>query len=220
MDIHKSLYLILISTIFILNSIMGFNAQVEVYFFPEQENEFNKTLYSHFDSLKAGEEIFVCIHSINDKKFINKLIALKNRGVGVNLIFDAMDVNLHHKCKQLSNKFLQNSIVPVVKINFAFKKKNFMHNKFVVVRDCVYTGSANYTFPINPEPDFLDNDETILVIQSPEVAKLYIDEFFDIQSNIFKNYLANFLSGNWHSENLPSWVLDLFDNIYLNYFVN
>lgn len=218
MDIHNSLYLILISTIFFLNSIIGFDAQVEVYFFPEQENKFKKILYSQLDSLNNGEEIFVCIHSINDKKFINKLIALKKRGIRVNLIFDAMDVNMHHKDKQLSNKLLQNYIVPVVKIDFAVNKKNYMHNKFIVIRDHVYTGSANYTFPINPEPDFLDNDDTILIIQSPELAKLYIDEFFDIQSNIFKNYLANFLSGNWQYKNLPEWVLDLFENICSNYF--
>lgn len=91
---------------------------------------------------------------------------------------DMMGVALSDKCKyELNNQPWQNPIksvgVPLL------TKGDLLHHKYAVIdQKTVITGSHNWTEAANT-----GNDETILVIENPQVAAHYVREFERLYSN-------------------------------------
>ena len=83
-----------------------------------------------------------------------------------------------------------------------------MHNKFMVVDDIVITGSANYT-----EVAFRVNDEAVMVINSPDIARQFGDEFDEIQKRTFDEYISHITSGKEPESFSPSFK-ELFRKTY------
>ena len=135
-----------------------------------------------------------------DSNFVDKLIDLKRRGTEVEVIYDAAS----HDSLSVMRRFSNGGIVPV--LTPAQKCKDFipmddyrlMHNKFMVVDDIVITGSANFT-----EVAFRVNDEAVMVINSPDIARQFGDEFDEIQKRTFDEYISHITSEREPSEREP-----------------
>lgn len=134
---------------------------VQVYFSPEGgcEQAVIRTINS------AKKTIDVAIYSFTSRKIAQSLVAAKKRGVRIRIIMDK-DQN---RSKYSKKRYLQKYRIPIA----TNRGEGLMHHKFAVIdTQIVITGSYNWTVSAN-----MYNHENLLIIKSPELAKIYEKEF-------------------------------------------
>lgn len=136
------------------------NPSVEVFF--STTEDLNNKLAECIE--RAREDIKGCFYGIKSEEVASALIKAHLRGVKVQIVIDE------------GRLFLENSLYPKLK-NFDLVKEDtttsgLMHHKFCVIDGgMVWTGSYNP----NPYAEYENNDA--VVVQSKEVAAVYIREF-------------------------------------------
>ncbi|MCQ2753721.1 MAG: phospholipase D-like domain-containing protein [bacterium] len=145
--------------------------KIKVYFSP-QDKGIQNAILPLIDNAK--NYIYIPTFVLTEKRVTNSLIQAKNRNVDIKIIMDALNASMRHtKHKELR----QNGIL-VKTENYAGK----MHAKTMIIDDrYVVIGSMNFSNSGENR-----NDENMLVIENPEVAK-YLKQFFDYQWNKIDN---------------------------------
>lgn len=125
----------------------------------------------------AKNYIYIPAFLITHKNLTNALMEAYKRGVDIKLIIDA--TNVYTRNSTLLT--LRTSGVPVKVENYAGK----MHSKVMIIDDkYVITGSTNFSNSGENK-----NDENMLIIESPKIAKFYKDFFLYLWSKIPDKYL-------------------------------
>ncbi len=168
-----------------------------------------------FSLLKSAQrQVLVAMYWITDHTIVDKLIELKQRGINVEIIFDESS----HDRMRIMNKLLHNNIVPII---FTSEMRGFglerhrvrlMHNKFVVVDDTVFTGSANFTRKAFDQSLGRNrNYENIVILHSPRMAQQYQTTFRNIEEETFNLYVELVATVQF----LPGWSKVIF-RLYRN----
>jgi phosphatidylserine/phosphatidylglycerophosphate/cardiolipin synthase-like enzyme len=180
---------------------------VQVYFVPENQVAMNRELVALLDN--ARRQVLIAMYWITEDSIIDKLIALKRKGIDVHLIFDESS----NESINLINRLLHNSILPVIFPSKSMLGIGFMHNKFLVIDNAiVWTGSANFTkTAINSENRF-SNHENVIILHSEDIAQKFTQAFFNIEKHTFNLYIM-FIANN-AAEFLPRWINQLVPLLY------
>ncbi|MFI3301134.1 MAG: phospholipase D-like domain-containing protein [Candidatus Gastranaerophilales bacterium] len=147
---------------------------VDVYFSPNKNIATNGVL----PIIKnATNYIYVPIFYLTDKNIFNELENAKNRGVDVKVIVDAHYANTMHS-----------KIDEIRKLGLKVKAENWggkMHMKSLVADDnYVIVGSCNFT-----NSGMNNNDENMLIIQNPILAKEFKKKFEEYWNVIPEKWL-------------------------------
>lgn len=122
----------------------------------------DKIILEYLD--KSEQEILFASFTLTHDEISSKLIEKSNNKINVEGLIEARNWNLKG-----SDTTLMNNSFPIIKDT----NKNNMHHKFFVIDNkYVITGSMN---PTNAGANY--NDEFILVIENPKIAKLYKQEY-------------------------------------------
>ena len=113
----------------------------------------------------AKSQILVQAYSFTSAPIAKALLTAHKRGMKVEVILDKSQ----RMEKYSSATFLANSIIPT----FIDDAHGIAHDKIMIIdRQTVITGSFNFTKAAEEK-----NAENLLIIQSPELAKLYIENW-------------------------------------------
>lgn len=158
----KNHYLSLTVTIFLLALVFSahaFQADIsEVCFSPE--GGCTEKIVSQINQSKTT--IHVQAYSFTSADIAKALLEAKKRGVDVRVILDKSQ----RTQKYSSATFFKNSSIPI----FIDSAHAIAHNKVMIIDGKkVITGSFNFTKAAEEK-----NAENVLVIQSPELAKVYL----------------------------------------------
>ena len=139
-------------------------ADVEVYFSPSGGCQ-----QAVVESInKAASEIDVAIYIFTNPDIAEALVAAKVRGVKVRVLLDGDNVDMNYS----KAESLVDNGIPVRHETGT----GLMHNKFAVVDDSItLTGSFNWTRAAESA-----NDENLLKITSPDLARQYAEEFSEL----------------------------------------
>jgi phosphatidylserine/phosphatidylglycerophosphate/cardiolipin synthase-like enzyme len=125
---------------------------------------------------RADKEILVAIYNITRKNITSALAHAVRRGVKVRLKYESKSHSDSEKMNDAID-YLEGKGVECTPIRMP-DKEGIMHDKFTVIdRKRVLTGSFNYTSSASTV-----NYENLVLIESPAVAKRYIEEFEKIKS--------------------------------------
>ena len=137
-------------------------SKIRVYFSPQDKIITNAIIPLLND---AKRYIYIPVFVITHKEFNQALINAKNRGVEIKIIVDATSAGSTYS----SVKNLRANKIPVKAENRAGK----MHMKSIIIDDkYVITGSMNFT-----KSGESYNDENVLVIENPAMAKAFKSKF-------------------------------------------
>ena len=146
---------------------------ITVYFAPGKR--ITEGLCAFIDSAK--ESVDVCIYDLDLPSVADALIQARNRGVKVSVVTDSDN----RKLKAVDR--LEKAGIAVV----ADERSTIMHNKFVIVdHRKVWTGSFNFT-----ENGESKNDNNALILDSVEIANLYLEKFEEYMSGDFSKSASN-----------------------------
>ena len=157
---------------------------------------------------RAKEKILIAMYWLTYQPFINKLIELKRKkNLDIQVIIDESMLGQRGANGKI-DKLIENGIVPLI---FPSKSiKGIMHHKFIVVDDhAVWTGSANLTGSVLGKSDYINN-ENIVVIYSWPIAQQFGRVFYDLQEEIFQEYIRLISEG----EKLPYRLRRLSHDLY------
>lgn len=136
----------------------------------------------------AERTILVQAYSFTSAPIAKALVNAKERGVNVKVILDKSQFKSE---KYSSSKFLANQNIPV----WIDNRVAIAHNKVMVIDDReVLTGSFNFTKAAQYK-----NAENLLIIQSPELAKLYSQNWqrrLAVSASLSQFALLSFKKGN------------------------
>ncbi len=135
---------------------------VTVYFSPQDKGTKN-AIIPLINNAKSY--IYIPTFVLTDKGVTASLIEAKKRGVDVKIIIDALNASVQHS----KHKELRGGGIPVKTENYAGK----MHSKSIIIDD-EYTIIGSMNFSNSGENR---NDENLIVIENPEIAKSYKDFF-------------------------------------------
>lgn len=125
----------------------------------------------------AKHNIYVPAFLITHKSFTNSLIAAYKRGVNVKIIIDATNTGTRNSTLIP----LRTAGVPVKVENYAGK----MHSKTIIIDNkYIVTGSTNFSNSGENK-----NDENMLIIENPKIAKFYAEFFEYLWAKIPDKYL-------------------------------
>jgi len=163
----KKPFYVLIGAAFLLTLAYGFgryhaltpsNPPLQVYFSPN--GGCTDATIKEIDNAKS--EILVQAYSFTSTAIAKALLNAHKRGVNVEAVLDKSQ----RKEKYTSATFLANSRIPT----FIDSVHAIAHNKIMIIDgQTVITGSFNFTKAAEEK-----NAENLLIIKSPELAKLYI----------------------------------------------
>jgi phosphatidylserine/phosphatidylglycerophosphate/cardiolipin synthase-like enzyme len=137
------------------------NPPVQVYFSPN--GGCTDAIIKQINNAKS--EILVQAYSFTSTTIAKALLEAHKRGVKVEAILDKSQ----RKEKYTSATFLANSRIPT----FIDAAHAIAHNKIMIIDGTtVITGSFNFTKAAE-----MRNAENLLIIKSPELAKLYIENW-------------------------------------------
>ena len=123
----------------------------------------SKVLISLFS--RANESIYVMIYSFTLDGVAEALIQAVNRGVDVRVVIE--ERNAFSRGSEYQ-RLLENGVSVRLDGN-----PSLMHNKVAIIDgQIVITGSMNWSFSGDTR-----NDENIIVIQDPQLAESYLEEF-------------------------------------------
>ena len=137
--------------------------RLEVYFSPDDGVE--ARLVSLLE--EAQENVFFLAYSFTSDALSETLMRLSERGVTVAGVMDTQQA--HSNIGTEYDIFLQNGIDALLDGN----EDGLMHHKvFIIDEQIVVTGSYNFTRSAETR-----NDENVLVIHDPDIARFYLEEF-------------------------------------------
>lgn len=143
--------------------------------FSPQDKVITKNLLPLVNS--AQKYIYVPAFLITHKPLTYALINAYRRGIDVKIIIDATSTTTRHSTMDL----LRQSGIPVKVENYAGK----MHSKVMIIDDkYVVTGSTNFSNSGENK-----NDENMVIIENPKIAKFYADFFRYLWTRIPDKYL-------------------------------
>ena len=150
------------------------NSEIEIYFLPKS-NAYNDLILKEIKNAKS--EIFLSAFYLTDKEIIMELINAKRRGVNVLVLMDAVGM-INFKTR-LNN--LKEAKIPVITENWGGKN----HEKTIMIDGSkLILGSANFS-----KSAFLKNDENVILIKNPQIAKFYKNYYLSLFNSIDKKYL-------------------------------
>ena len=167
----------------------GAGTETKSYFLPQDTEHIKAVLDETFFGLdgNAPRKVKLASYWLTDPIFVDKLIDLKRRGTDVQVVYDSSSDHDSSIMDRLLNGNIEPVLTPAQDSDaFMPRSGRSMHNKSMVVDDMVFTGSANYT-----EAGFGVNDETIMVINSPVMAKQFEANFDAIQNRTFDDYIGH-----------------------------
>ncbi|MBR1680817.1 DUF1669 domain-containing protein [bacterium] len=171
------------------NLLLG-DSIVSVYFSP-QDDTINSAIIPLINSAK--QYIYVPMFVITHRKVSQALADAYARGVDVRLILDATNANN----KYTTHEALRKAGVLVKTENYAGK----MHSKSLIIDDkYIITGSMNLSKSGNSK-----NDENVLIIENPALAKYYKSFFL---------YLWQKIPNIWLTKNAASESYDSIGSCY------
>lgn len=144
------------------------DSKIQVYFSP-----YDKSV-QHIIPLidNAKKYIYLPTFLITHKDLASALLRAKTRGVEIKIILDANNVFTQHSKHQL----LRINGIKLKTENYAGK----MHSKSIIIDDkYIVTGSMNFSNSGENK-----NDENLLIIENPELAKFYREFFLYLWSRI------------------------------------
>ena len=154
-----------------------------VYFSP-QDDTINTAIIPLVN--KAKQYIYIPMFVITHKKISQALSNAKSRGVDVKIILDATNANN----KYTTHETLRKSGVQVKTENYAGK----IHSKSLIIDDkYIVTGSMNLSKSGNSK-----NDENVLIIENPTLAKYYKTFFLYLWQKIPDIWLTKNASSESH----------------------
>lgn len=182
----------------------------EVYFSPQDQDAIMNRLSALLDDAK--QQVLVAMYWITDQSLIEKIGAAKKRGVDVQIVVDE-SISDFFDLNSVINPLMQNNIVPVIYPSNHNDAAGKMHNKFVVVDGTiVFTGSANFTKKALDSSAWGFNFENVIVINSVDIAKKFVDNFDYIKKKIFDFYVEIIATNDLSK--LPEWIHYLFPLVY------
>lgn len=134
--------------------------EIENYFAPEDG------IAGHIISeiSMAEKEIRFMVYSFTDKNISGAMINKHKEGLSVEGILNSSQLKDDNSAWSL----LKSEGIPVY-----FSKGRTLHHKVIIIDSAVViTGSYNFTKSANTK-----NDENILIIRSPEIARAYLEEY-------------------------------------------
>jgi len=118
---------------------------------------------------RAKSEILVAMYFLTERDISWTLVKAKERGLKVKVVLDQGQ----RTQKYAKGRFLSKKGVPV---RYEYKSSGLLHDKFAVIDNrIVITGSFNWTASAE-----LRNNENLLVIFSPDLARKYKEEFLKL----------------------------------------
>lgn len=121
---------------------------------------------------RATRRVWVAQYNIRDEAFVERLLALKARGVDVRIVIDAK--NAANPWNTLDDTMVQRGLNVHRKSHSS--RYGIMHHKFTIIDDStVITGSFNWN-----ETARLSNNENLIVIDSAELVRDYEQEFLEL----------------------------------------
>ncbi len=147
---------------------------ISAYFSP-QDNIITEKIIPLINNSKSY--VYIPVFYLTDKNMTNALIEAKKRGVDVKIIIDS--TNAH--AKYSVHKTLRNQGIPVKTENKAGK----LHSKIIIIDDKYSViGSMNFT-----KSGEKYNNENVIIINNPEVAKYLKSTFIYLWKSIPDKYL-------------------------------
>lgn len=173
------------------------NSEIKVYFSPQDKAIENAVL----PLIRVAKKyVYIPTFVLTEKRVTEELLNAKKRGVDVRIIIDALNASIKHS----KHNELRLGGIEVKTENYAGK----MHSKSIIVDDeYVIIGSMNFSNSAENK-----NDENLVVIRNPNVAKFY-KNFFLYQWNRIDN---KWLKNNVRAEGFDS-IGSCFDGIDNNY---
>ena len=148
---------------------------LSVYFSPQDDIISTKIIPLINNSKKS---IYMPTFLITHKELTNAIIKAKQRGVKVKIIIDGANANSQYS----THKLLRDNGILVKSENYAGK----MHAKTIIVdEETIVLGSMNFSKSGNSK-----NDENVIILKNPKLAKFYIKQFNDIWDKIPDKYLT------------------------------
>lgn len=161
-----SVLLLALSAILILSKMAfcptsGEVPQVEVFFSPQDNCA--REIISRIDDAKSS--VYIAMYFFTSRPIAQVLVKAKDRGVDVKVCLDKEQPSYEYsKSEYLHNKRINMRLIG---------GSGIMHHKFCVIDEhMVITGSYNWTARAD-----LENDESLVVINSREIAKKFLKEF-------------------------------------------
>ncbi len=164
------------------NILLG-DSIVSVYFSP-QDNIIDTILIPYINNAK--NYIYIPTFVITHKNVTQALINAKERNVDVKIILDATNANNTHT----THERLRRHGIEVKTENFAGK----MHSKSVIIDDkYTFIGSMNLS-----KSGTSRNDENIVLIENPNIAKFYKNFFLYVWKKIPEIWLTKNVASESH----------------------
>lgn len=149
-------------------------SNIEIYFSP-QDKSITRRVIPLVNSAKKS--IYIPAFLITHKELTTALINSHKRGINVKIILDATNTSVRHS----TIKELKNAGIPVKVENYAGK----LHSKVIIIDEkYVITGSTNFSNSGENK-----NDENMLIIENPKIAKFYSNYFEYLWKKIPDKYL-------------------------------
>jgi len=120
---------------------------------------------------KAEVFIDIAMYTFTDKEISQAVIEAKERGVKVRIYLDR---------SQVEAKYSSSRLLVEKGLEVRISSNNYiMHNKFAVIDSkIVITGSYNWTASASTR-----NDENLMVIDDPEIIKIFQNQFINLWTN-------------------------------------
>ena len=149
------------------------NSEIEVYFSPQDKSSFRIIQLIQ----NSKHYIYIPTFLITHSRISNELIKARQRGVDVRMIMDANNVHT----KNTKHQILRKNGIPIKIESYAGK----LHSKTMIIDDkYIITGSMNFSNSGENK-----NDENMLVINNPRLAKRYKEFFNYLWAMIPNRYL-------------------------------
>ena len=150
------------------------NSEVEVWFLPKSD-AYNNLILKEIKNAKS--QIYLSAFFLTDKEIIIELINAKKRGVSVLVLMDAVGM-INFKTRLNA---LKEAKIPTITENWGGKN----HEKTVMIdSEKLIIGSANFS-----KSAYTKNDENVILIKNPEIAKFYKNYYLSLFNSIDKKYL-------------------------------
>ena len=162
-------YSILVFFVLILSITISLStlAKTEVYFSLSDNPQ--KEIIKNINQAQAS--INIAMYIFTDREIAIPLVKARERGVKVRLYLDQDQVDYQYS----QSRFL---VQRGIKTRISFNNY-IMHNKFAIIDNrLLLTGSYNWTFSANNR-----NDENLMVIDDPEIIKIFQNQFVNLWTN-------------------------------------
>ncbi|MCG2790523.1 MAG: phospholipase D-like domain-containing protein [Actinomycetia bacterium] len=142
-------------------------AKTEVYFSLSDNPQ--KEIIKNINQAQAF--INIAMYVFTDKELALPLVDAQERGVKVRVYLDK---------EQVDYQYSQSSFLVQKGIKTRISTNNYiMHHKFAIIDNRILlTGSYNWTFSANHR-----NDENLMVIDDPEIIKIFQNQFINLWTN-------------------------------------